>query len=155
MKIAFLWVGKTRNTHLKSLIEDYWKRLEHFCDLSLREVQPVKSESSANNRLAVLEGEKLLAKVDRSDYLVLLDSSARSFTTETFATWLSRHRDQSTRCLVFVIGGHEGASDALKRRADFAISLSPFTFTHEMARCLLLEQIYRAFSVIQGFPYHK
>ena len=154
MKITLLWIGKTRNVHLKSLIEDYWKRLEHFCDLSLREVQPVKSET-AKGRLATLEGERLLARVDSSDYLVLLDSSAKSLTTEMFAAWLCKHRDHSTRSLVFVIGGPEGLSDALKRRANFSISLSPLTFTHEMARCLLLEQIYRAFSVIQGFPYHK
>jgi len=154
LKITLLWVGKTRNVHLKSLIEDYWKRLEHSCDLSLREVQPVKSET-AKGRLAALEGEKLLARVDSSDYLVLLDSSAKSLTTEMFAAWLCKHRDQSTRNLVFVIGGHEGLSEAVKRRANFSMSLSPLTFTHEMARCLLLEQIYRAFSVIQGFPYHK
>lgn len=152
MKITFLWVGKTRNVHLKGLIGDYWNRLEHFCELGLLELQPVKSPPA---RLAALEGQKLLARVDRSDYLVLLDSSAKSLTTEMFAAWLRRHRDQSTRNLVFVIGGHEGLSDDVRRRADFAISLSPLTFTHEMARCLLLEQIYRAFNVIQGFPYHK
>lgn len=154
MKITFLWVDKTRNVHLKSLIEDYWKRLEHSCELSLREVRPVKSETG-KGRLADLEGEKLLARVERSDYVVLLDSSAKSLTTEVFAAWLCKQRDQSTRNLVFVIGGHEGLSEALRRRANFSLSLSPLTFTHEMARCLLLEQIYRAFSVIQGFPYHK
>ena len=154
MKITLLWVGKTRNVHLKSLIEDYWKRLEHFCELSLREVQQVKSETG-KGRLAVLEGEKLLARVDASDHVVLLDSTGKGLTTEKFATWLCRHRDQSTRNLVFVIGGHEGISESLKRRADSCLSLSPLTFTHEMARCVLLEQIYRAFNVIQGFPYHK
>ena len=154
MKITFLWVDKTRNVHLKSLIEDYWKRLEHSCELALREVRPVKSENG-KDRLADLEGERLLARVERSDYLVLLDSSAKSLTTEMFAAWLSKHRDQSTRNLVFVIGGHEGVSEALRRRANFSLSLSPLTFTHEMARCLLLEQIYRAFSLIQGLPYHK
>ena len=154
MKITFLWVDKTRNVHLKCLIEDYWKRLEHSCELSLREVRSVKSETG-KGRLADLEGEKLLARVERSDYVVLLDSSAKSLTTEMFAAWLCKQRDQATRNLVFVIGGHEGLSEALRRRANFSLSLSPLTFTHEMARCLLLEQIYRAFSVIQGFPYHK
>jgi len=154
VKITLLWVGKTRNVHLKSLIEDYSKRLDHFCELSLREVRPVKSETG-KGRLAGLEGEKLLARVERSDYVVLLDSSAKSLTTEMFAAWLCKQRDQATRNLVFVIGGHEGPSEALRRRANFSLSLSPLTFTHEMARCLLLEQIYRAFSVIQGFPYHK
>jgi len=104
--------------------------------------------------VAELEGEKLLARVERSDYVVLLDSSAKSLTTEMFAAWLCKQRDQS-RNLVFVIGGHEGLSEALRRRADLTLSLSPLTFTHEMARCLLLEQIYRAFNMIQGFPYHK
>lgn len=146
-------MDKTRNVHLKSLIEDYWKRLEHSCDLSLREVRPVKSEIG-RGRVAELEGEKLLARVERSDYVVLLDSSAKSLTTEMFAAWLCKQRDQS-RNLVFVIGGHEGLSEALRRRADLTLSLSPLTFTHEMARCLLLEQIYRAFNMIQGFPYHK
>ena len=154
MKITLLWVGKTRNAHLKSLIEDYLKRLQHFCELSLREVQPTRSEI-AKGRLAELEGEKLLARVDASDYVVLLDATGKSFTTEMFATWLCRHRDQSTRNLVFVIGGHEGLSESVRRRADSCLSLSPLTFTHEMARCLLLEQIYRAFNVIQRFPYHK
>jgi 23S rRNA (pseudouridine1915-N3)-methyltransferase len=154
LKITLLWVGKTRNAHLKSLIDDYWKRLEHFCELSLREVHATRSDI-ANRRLAVLEGEKLLARVDVSDYVVLLEATGKSFTTETFATWLCRHRDQSTRNLVFVIGGHEGLSESLKHRANLCISLSPLTFTHEMARCLLLEQIYRAFSLIHGFPYHK
>jgi len=154
LKITLLWVGKTRNAHLKSLIEDYWNRLEHFCELSLREVQPVKSET-AKGRMADREGEKLLARVDASDYLVLLDSTGKSLTTEKFADWLCKHRDQSTRNLVFVIGSHVGLSEAVKRRANFTLSLSALTFTHEMARCLLLEQIYRAFSVIQGLPYHR
>jgi 23S rRNA (pseudouridine1915-N3)-methyltransferase len=154
LKITLLWVGKTRNVHLKNLIEDYWTRLGHFCELSLREVQPVKSET-AQGRLAHLEGEKLLAKVDASDYLVVLETTGRSLTTEMFASWLGKHRDQSTRNLVFLIGGHEGVSEAVRQRADFSVSLSAFTFTHEMARCVLLEQIYRAFSVIQGLPYHR
>lgn len=156
MKITLLWVGKTRNVHLKNLIEDYWTRLGHFCELTLREVQPVSSEAATRKgRLANLEGEKLLARVEASDYLVVLESTGRSLTTEMFASWLSKHRDQATRNLVFVIGGHEGLSEAVRHRADFAISLSALTFTHEIARCLLLEQIYRAFSVIQGLPYHR
>ena len=114
----------------------------------------MRSET-AKGRLATLEGAKLLARLDASDHVVLLDSTGKSLTTEKFAAWLCKHRDQSTRNLVFVIGGHEGISESLKRRADSCLSLSPLTFTHEMARCVLLEQIYRAFNVIQGFPYHK
>ena len=154
MKITLLWVGKTRNVHLRSLVDDYWTRLEHFCDLCLREVQPVKSEAP-QKQIATVEGERLLAKVNDSDYVVLLDSAGKSLTSDGLAGWLRRHRDQSTRNLVFVIGGQEGFSDAVRSRANFVLSLSAMTFTHEMARCLLLEQIYRAFSVLQGFPYHR
>lgn len=154
MRITLLWVGKTRNTHLKSLIDDYWKRLSHFCELSLREVQPVKSEA-ARGQLLLLEEEKLLARLGDSDHVVVLDPTGKSLTTEKFAAWLCKHRDQSTRSLVFVIGGHEGLSESVRHRADFCLSLSPLTFTHEMTRYLLLEQIYRAFSVIQRLPYHK
>lgn len=154
MKITLLWIGKTRNVHLHRLIDDYRMRLERFCDVALLEVQPVKTQS-AKDRLAALESEKLLARVGTSDYLVLLDSAGQSLTTETFAAWLRRHRDQATRNLVFAIGGHEGLSQAIKDRADFSLSLSAFTFTHEMARCLVVEQIYRAFCVIQGYPYHR
>lgn len=153
MKITLLWVGKTRNVHLKGLIEDYWTRLRHFCELALREVQPAKAE--APGQLAALEGQRLLAKVYASDYLVLLDSTGKSLTTEKFAGWLRNHRDQATRNLVFLVGGPEGVSQAVRQRANFVLSLSAFTFTHEMARCLLMEQIYRAFSVIQGLPYHR
>ena len=153
MKITLLWVGKTRNVHLKELIEDYWTRLGHFCELTLREVQPANAEDQG--RPAALEGQRLLTKVHAADYLVLLDSTGKSLTTEKFAGWLRNHRDQATRNLVFLVGGPEGVSEAVRQRADFVLSLSALTFTHEMARCLLMEQIYRAFSVIQRLPYHR
>lgn len=153
MKIALLWVGKTRNPHLQALIADYWQRLSRFCNLSLREVPPGKDRDKA--RLVSREGEKLLARVEPSDFLVLLDPVGSLLTTEKFAGFLDRHRNSSVKTLVFVIGGQEGFSQEVRRRADHVISLSPMTLTHEMARCLLVEQIYRAFCVIHNLPYHK
>ena len=153
MKIALLWVGKTRNPHLQRLVQDYWERVSHFCELSLREVPPVKDGDRA--RLMSLEGEQLLARVSSSDCLVLLDPAGQSLTTEKFAVFLAKQRDTSSRTLVFSIGGQEGFSEAVRLRANRILSLSPMTFTHELARCLLLEQIYRAFSILHHFPYHK
>jgi 23S rRNA (pseudouridine1915-N3)-methyltransferase len=153
LKIALLWVGKTRNPHLQRLVQDYWERVSHFCELSLREVPPVKDGDRA--RLMSLEGEQLLARVSSSDCLVLLDPAGQSLTTEKFAVFLAKQRDTSSRTLVFSIGGHEGFSEEVRLRANRILSLSPMTFTHELARCLLLEQIYRAFSILHHFPYHK
>ena len=153
MKIALLWVGKTRNPHLQRLVQDYWERVSHFCELSLREVPPVKDGDRA--RLMSLEGEQLLARVSSSDCLVLLDPAGQSLTTEKFAVFLAKQRDTSSRTLVFSIGGQEGFSEGVRLRANRILSLSPMTFTHELARCLLLEQIYRAFSILHHFPYHK
>jgi 23S rRNA (pseudouridine1915-N3)-methyltransferase len=102
-----------------------------------------------------LEGEQLLARVSSSDCLVLLDPAGQSLTTEKFAVFLAKQRDTSSRTLVFSIGGHEGFSEEVRLRANRILSLSPMTFTHELARCLLLEQIYRAFSILHHFPYHK
>jgi 23S rRNA (pseudouridine1915-N3)-methyltransferase len=153
LKIAFLWIGKTRNPHLQRLIQDYWERVSHFCELSLREVPSVKSDDRA--RRVSLEGKKLLAKVGFSDHLVLLDPAGESLSTEKFAAFLARQRDTSPRTLVFLVGGHQGLSEEVRRRADRILSLSPMTFTQEQARCLLLEQVYRAFSILHNFPYHK
>lgn len=153
MKIAFLWIGKTRNPHLQGLIQDYWERVSHFCELSLREVPSVKNDDRA--RRVSLEGKKLLAKVGSSDHLILLDPAGESLSTEKFAAFLARQRDTSSRTLVFLVGGHQGLSEEVRRRANRILSLSPMTFTQEQARCLLLEQVYRAFSILHNFPYHK
>lgn len=111
--------------------------------------------TSDEARLVVLEGKRLLSRVETSDFLSLLDPGGQSLTTEEFAAFVAKHRDQSARTLVFAIGGCTGLSAEVRRRANFALSLSPMTFTHEMARYLLLEQLYRAFSIIHHLPYHK
>jgi 23S rRNA (pseudouridine1915-N3)-methyltransferase len=153
LKIVLLWVGKTRNPHLQGLIKDYSKRVGHFCELLIREVPPAKNRDPV--RVVSVEGERLLAKVNPSCLLILLDAGGQSYTTEQFAAFLEKHRDCSPKLLTFAIGGPEGFSEAVKGRADQTLSLSPMTFPHEMARSLLLEQIYRAFSILHGSPYHK
>ena len=153
MKVALLWVGKTRNQHMHSLVQDYSKRLEYFCDLSIREVAAAKAENPA--RIIALESEGLLKRLTPADFVILLDDHGESLTTRQFAAFLKKHRESCPRPLVFLIGGHEGVSQRLRERADRTLSLSSMTLTHEFVRPLLLEQVYRAFSILNGFPYHK
>jgi 23S rRNA (pseudouridine1915-N3)-methyltransferase len=153
VKITLLWVGKTKNGSLRSLIEDYWKRLGHFCELSLIEIRSVQENDP--NRLVTREGEKILAKIEPEDILVLLDPQGKAYTSEEFSNLVSTYRDRSLAELVFVIGGPIGVSPAVRKRARFLVSLSRMTFNHEMVRLFLLEQIYRAFTMIHRIPYHK
>lgn len=153
VKITLLWVGKTKNSSLHSLIEDYWKRLSHFCELSLTEIRFVQEDDP--NRLVKREGEKILAKIQPEDFLVLLDSQGKAYTSEEFSNLISTYRDRSLAKLVFVIGGHNGVSAAVRKRANLSVSLSRMTFSHEMVRLFLLEQIYRAYTLIHRIPYHK
>ncbi len=153
MKIVVVWVGKTRNLSLDSLIGDYRKRISYFCELVIREVRPAKV--SHEPRMLVVEQQGLLRTIKPTDFLILLDQDGRSLTSERFAALIQKRLEQPVRALVFIVGGHAGVSEAVKERADFTLSLSQMTVTHEMARCLLLEQIYRAFTILNHLPYHK
>ena len=153
MKIKLLWIGKTKNSSLQRMIEDYWQRLSHFCELSLVEIRSIHEDDPC--RLLAREGEKILAKIEPEDLLVLLDSQGKTFSSDEFSALLSAYRDRSLAKLVFVIGGHSGVSPTVRKRANQLISLSRMTFNHEMVRLFLLEQIYRAFTMIHHIPYHK
>ena len=153
MKINLLWIGKTRNSSLQNLIGDYWKRLSHFGEVSLIEIRSVQDDDL--NRLVTREGEKILARIEPEDFMILLDSQGKVYTSEEFAKLVSSYRDRSLAKLVFVIGGHHGVSTPVRNRSNLSVSLSRMTFNHEMVRLFLLEQIYRAFTIINRIPYHK
>jgi len=153
VKITLLWVGKTKNQSLLSLLEDYKTRVRHFCALSVIEVKP--SEATDSFQVIAGESERLLRKLQLGDYVVILDATGKSITTDEFTHLIIERRDHSLKNLVFVIGGHCGLSVQLKTRADFLLSLSRMTLNHELARVILLEQIYRAFCLIHHIPYHK
>ena len=153
MRITLLWVGKTKNGLLLSLIDDYWERLSHFCELSLIEIRSAQEED--RGRLVTKEAQKILAKIEPNDFLILLDSQGKNLTSQEFSEQLSSYRDRSPAKLVFVIGGHWGVSPAVRKRANELISLSRMTFNHEMIRLFLLEQLYRSFTIIHRIPYHK
>ena len=153
MKITLLWIGKTRNASIRNLIQDYRNRIGHFCELSIIEVKPIEDDDI--DKLIFREGERLLIGVVPSDFLILLDVEGKSLTSARFADFIALHRDRSQKNLVFAIGGHAGLSKELKGRANLRLSVSQMTLTHEMTRLVLMEQIYRAFTLIHHIPYHK
>lgn len=153
MKLIVRWVGKTKNPYLASLIIDYHSRIRSFVDLTLSEVKPVEPEDP--DRVVVIEGKRLLNKVSNDDYLISLDPKGYQLSSEKFAEIIAERREHSMKKLIFFLGGPRGLSDAVKSQSHQIIALSSMTFSHEMVRLIFLEQIYRAFTLIHHFPYHK
>jgi|SRR5215467_9883119 len=139
MKLRVVWVGKTKNQHLLELCEDYIGRIKHFLPLEVVEVKEAK----------------ILAAIDASDRVVVLDPKGKGWSSEELAKFVQQHMTSDPRRLTFVIGDFAGISGEVMKRADVRWSLSPLTFTHDLTRVLLLEQIYRALSIIKNFPYSK
>ena len=139
MKLRVIWVGKTKNPHVAKLCEDYAERIKHLLPLEIAEVKEAK----------------LVAALDASDRVVALDPKGIPWTSDQFAKFIQKHMTSDPRRLTFVIGDYAGLPPNVKKRADVQWSLSPLTFTHDLTRVLLLEQIYRALSIIHNFPYAK
>jgi 23S rRNA (pseudouridine1915-N3)-methyltransferase len=139
MKLRVLWVGKTRNPPLAALCEDYAARIRHFLPVEIAEVKE----------------SRILAALNDSDRVLVLDPKGKAWTSGQFAKFLQQHMTSDSRRLTFIVGDYAGLPPEVKKSADLEWSLSPLTFTHEIARVLLLEQIYRALSIIHNFPYSK
>ena len=152
MKLRVLWIGKTKDAGLTRWISDYSSRIQRFLPLEIGEVKEPRIEES---RRMQAEGEKILAAVDSSDRVVVLDPRGETWTSEQFAAFVQKHMRNDSRRLTFVIGGFSGLSADVKKRAEVTWSLSPMTFTHDLSRVLVLEQLYRALSIIHNHPYSK
>ena len=153
MKIFLLFVGKTKNPDLISLLREYEKRIHHFCDLTLTGIRPAEDHDAG--RMMDREGEMLLARIRPDAFVVALDPAGESLTSRQFASLIGERRDHSLKDLVFVIGSHAGLSEKVKSRANKMLSLSAMTLNHEIAQLVLVEQIYRALTLIHHIPYHK
>jgi len=139
MKLRVVWVGKTRNPNVAHLCEDYIGRIRHFLPLEIAEVKE----------------SKLVDALEASDRTVALDPNGKAWSSEAFAEFIQRHMTSDPRRLSFLVGDYAGLPDDVKKRAEILWSLSPLTFTHDLTRVLLLEQLYRALSIIRNFPYSK
>ena len=150
MRFHFIWVGKTKDKNWRALQEDYLKRLSHFVKCEITEIK-----DSAGTGTKEFESKRILEKVNQSTSVCLLDVKGRSLSSHGLAETIENWQNRGLKEIVFVIGGAEGVSSEVVEKADFSISLSGFTLTHEMARVVLIEQLYRAFTIIKGFPYQK
>lgn len=159
MKISILVPGKSKEKYWEEARKEYMKRLAPFVDLSFVYVQEQKPKGKLSpgeiDKIKAKEAQSILEKVPCGSYLVLLDLEGKQISSETFASFLEEREVTSTRHLVFVIGGFLGLDEDLKKKANFLLSFSKMTFTHQMMPVLLLEQIYRGYSIMKNLPYHK
>ena len=146
MKFRFLWVGKTKDKNWRALQEEYFARLSHFVRCEIVEIK----DSSKK-----IEGKLILDKLNQSTFVCLLDVKGRSISSHDLAANIENWQNRGLKEVTFIIGGAEGIASEVVERADNSLSLSFLTLTHEMARVVMLEQLYRAFTIIKGFPYQK
>ena len=142
MRMRLLMLGKTRRPEMRAILDDYLQRISRSCPI---EITDVRNGDSALRKL----------DADRAATVVLLDAAGKSFDSNALAKWLGELRDRGTRELIFLCGDADGFPDSLRQRAHQKLSLSVMTFSHELARVMLAEQLYRAFAILSGSPYPK
>lgn len=143
MRIKLLFLGKTRRPEIRALLEDYADRLRRFTELEIHEVR--EDSPAALRKIAMAAGATI----------VLLDAHGKHLDSPRFAAWLGACRDRGVREIVFLCGAAKGFPPVMADSASMRISLSPLTFSHELARVMLAEQLYRAFAILAGHPYPK
>ena len=154
MKVVVLCIGKTNESYLRQGISIYLDRLPHYTPFEYIEMKDVKHPGNTV-KLLEMEGKSYLAQVQAEDFLILLDERGKEYTSEAMALYIEKHQINSTKKLVFAIGGAFGWSEEVKLRANATLSLSKMTFSHQMIRLFLIEQLYSAFTIIKGEKYHN
>jgi len=150
MRFRFVWVGKTKNKNFRALQDEYLGRLEHFVKCEIVEIK-----DAAPNEATEIEGKRILEKMNQTPFVCLLDVKGRGLSSTQLAGEIEKWQNAGTKEVSFIIGGAKGVSPEVARAADDRLSLSFLTLTHEMARVVLLEQLYRAYTIIKRFPYHN
>lgn len=155
MKITLLTVGKTDKDWVKQGMEIYMSRLKHYIPFSVVEIPELKNVSSlTKDQIKIREGELILKNIRPADDMILLDERGKEHTSVEFAKVIQDKISYVGKDIVYVIGGAYGFSEAVYRRADSKISLSRMTYSHQMVRAIFIEQLYRAFTIMKGEPYH-
>lgn len=154
MKIKLLLIGKTIDRSIQQIEADYGKRIKHYTAF-----EPVVIDNSAVRTgpepvIRQKEGEMILKRVGPSDHLVLLDEHGKTYTSVQWANEINNWMNSSKKTVVLAVGGAYGFSDEVKKRANSLVSLSAMTFSHQMVRIIVLEQVYRAFTILNNEPYH-
>jgi len=155
MKITLLTVGKTDAGWVREGLEIYSSRLARYIPFSIKEIPELKNASSLSKaQVKEKEGELILSNVGPRDHVILLDEKGKEYSSVEFAREIERLTVGGGKNIVYVIGGAFGFSEAVYARSDGKVSLSRMTFTHQMVRAIFVEQLYRAFTIIKGEPYH-
>jgi 23S rRNA (pseudouridine1915-N3)-methyltransferase len=155
MKIALLQIGKTTERYLTEGIGVFEGRMRKYAAFEIFTIPDIRNTRNMTaTELKTREGEKILQFFKNDDYIVILDDKGKEFSTIEFSSWIENTLMLQKKRLVFIIGGPWGFSDEVYQKADMLLSLSRLTFSHQMVRLLFLEQLYRAFTVIKGEPYH-
>lgn len=156
MRLRFLWIGKTKDPFYIAIEEKYLKRLQRFVPTERTSVRDLKkADPRQASAQSGREARSIRKKLATSAYQVVLDEAGKKYNSQEFALFLQRLMNQGTSELTFVAGGHQGVPDRIRVLGNLKLSLSTFTLPHELARILLLEQVYRALSILKGLPYHK
>lgn len=155
MKILLIVIGKTDQQWLTDGIRQYTDRLQHFAQFEMQVIPDVRNTRSMDeNTQKVREGEQILKLLLPSDDVWLMDDKGWEMTSPDMASWLQKRMSQSTKRLVFIIGGPYGFSPDVYARVPGRVSLSRMTFSHQMVRLIFVEQLYRAFAILNNLPYH-
>ena len=155
MKITLLCVGKTDESFVKTVIENYMKRLKHYINFDMQLIPDIKNvKNLSQEQQKAKEGELILKQLSNQDFVVLLDEQGKAFRSLEFADFLEQKMINAVQHVVFIIGGPYGFSPQVYARANQQLSLSKMTFSHQMIRLFFVEQVYRAFTIMRGEPYH-
>lgn len=155
MTIKLLAIGKTDNKQLKPLIDDYQKRLGHYIKFNIEIIPDLKKgKNLSEDQQKKKEGELILNKLKATDVLILLDENGKQMNSVEFSIYLQKHMNSGIKQLVFVIGGPYGFSQEVYNKAKGKLSLSKMTFSHQMIRLFIVEQLYRGFTILRNEPYH-
>ncbi|MND83218.1 Ribosomal RNA large subunit methyltransferase H [compost metagenome] len=155
MKITLIQIGKTEDKYLLEGIDKYEKRLKHYINFSTVTIPALKNTKNLNfEEQKKKEAELILKSINNTDYVILLDEKGKVFTSVQFADQLNKHMNRAVQNLVFIIGGPYGFDEKIYARANEKLSLSTMTFSHQMVRLFFIEQIYRAYTILKGEPYH-
>ncbi len=155
MTIELIVVGKTDLKEVAALVEIYAKRINHYCRLSITTLPDVRNtKNMSTSQQCTAEAEAILALIKSSDYVTLLDERGAQPSSVGFSEWIQKRMNSGVKRLVVVIGGAYGFSKELYERANDMVSLSKMTFSHQIVRAIFTEQLYRAFTILRGEPYH-
>jgi 23S rRNA (pseudouridine1915-N3)-methyltransferase len=154
MHIKLILNGKTDESYLSEGISIYEKRLKHYCSFEQIILPSIKGGKLDAEQIKEKEAELILKQIKNKDYVILLDEKGKQLSSIEFAKFISKQQLESVKTLVFIVGGPFGFSKSIYNRANYLLSLSKMTFSHQIIRLLFIEQLYRAFTIIKGEKYH-